>query len=171
MKVILLIIMMITLTGCGHDPYDIPEEVFINFNENKYEVFSDIYVEDLIHDTNVIYKNKAISSDVIGKKKVTIDFTYKGKYYKKDVNYDIVDVTSPVFISYYGSTTVLVNQDIYPCDDAVYADDYDNLPTCVIDGYFDLTTPGTYNVQYLLKDASNNETRKNLKIKVVEKYK
>ena len=171
MKVILMIIMMITLTGCGHDPYDIPEEVVINFNENKYEVFSDIYVEDLIHDTNVIYKNKAISSDVIGKKKVTIDFTYKGKYYKKDVNYDIVDVTSPVFISYYGSTTVLVNQDIYPCDDAVYADDYDNLPTCVIDGYFDLTTPGTYNVQYLLKDASNNETRKNLKIKVVEKYK
>ena len=171
MKVILMIIMMITLTGCGHDPYDIPEEVVINFNENKYEVFSDIYVEDLIKDTNVIYKNKAISSDVIGKKKVTIDFTYKGKYYKKDVNYDIVDVTSPVFISYYGSTTVLVNQDIYPCDDAVYADDYDNLPTCVIDGYFDLTTPGTYNVQYLLKDASNNETRKNLKIKVVEKYK
>ena len=171
MKVIILILSIFMLVGCGHDPYKIPEDVILEITNKEFEVFDNVYIEDLITNSNVKIKNRLVSSNKVGKHTFTIDFDYDGKSYKKDVTYSIIDTVKPVFISYYGSTTVLVNQDIYPCDDAVYADNYDTDLTCVIDGEFDLTTPGKYEVYYSLKDTSNNETRKKLTINVVEKYK
>ena len=43
------------------------------------------------------------------------------------------------------------------------------MPTCEINGEYDLTKTGVYNVEYVLRDNSKNETRKKLKINVVDK--
>ena len=171
MKVVFILISIFLLTGCSRDLYDIPDDVVIELNENKFEVFSDVDVNDLIASSNVEFKNTKINTNIIGEKKFTLDFKYNNKEYKKDITYNIYDDEAPVFISYYGSTTILVNQDIYPCDDAIYADNYDTDLTCIIDGFFDLSTPGKYETYYSLKDTSGNETRKKLTLNVVEKYK
>ena len=171
MKVILLIISILFLSGCGHDPYKIPDEVVIDLNENIFEVFDDLEVKDFIKNSNVEIENKSITNESIGKKKYTLEFNYDGEYYKKDIEYQVIDTVKPVFISSYGSTTILVNQDINPCEDAVYADNYDTDLTCVIDGFYDTSVVGNYEVYYSLKDTSNNETRKKLKINVVDKLK
>lgn len=171
MKVLLVILSVFILTGCSRDPYNIPDDVVIETNDNLYEVFSDVNVNDLIASSNVDFNNVKVNTNETGKQTYTLDFKYKNKNYKKDITYSVYDNTPPVFLSYYGSTTVLVNQDIYPCDDAIYADNYDTNISCIIDGYFDLSIPGKYETYYLLKDSAGNETRKKLILNVVEKYK
>lgn len=171
MKVVILIISIFLLTGCGRDLYDLPKDVSIKLKDTTLNVFDEYKVNDLIESSNVKFKNANINTDKVGEYSLTLDFTYKKKKYKKDIKYVVKDNTPPVFISYYGSTSVLVNQDIYPCDDAIVADNYDTELTCIIDGYFDLSIPGTYDTYYSLKDSSGNETRKKLTLKVVEKFK
>lgn len=171
MKVVLIIFCILMLTGCGRDLYKLPDDVLIELNNNYFEVYSETMVSNLIESSNINYKNSKIKTDKIGKFTYTLEFTYKNKKYKKDIKYEVKDTTPPVFISYYGSTSILVNQDIYPCDDAIYADNYDTELTCIIDGEFDLTKTGTYDTYYSLTDYSGNETRKKLTLKVVDKFK
>lgn len=173
MKKYILILSIMLFSGCGYDKYDIPEEVIINENKTVLDVFNDYKLKDLIdiEDAKLTNGDKTISKDKVGKFKVTAKLLYEDKEYNYDVNYQVVDTVAPIFISYSSSRTVLINTDVYPCEDIVYADNYDNKPTCSIEGFYDLTKVGTYNVEYVIKDNSDNEKRQDLKIKVVDELK
>ena len=168
MKLIIIILSLFCITGCGRDLYKLPDNLEIKLNSNEVKVYDNVTIKDLISNTNIEYTNEYLTTNKVGELTYTLGFTYKDKEYMYDLKYNVIDDTPPIFISYYGSTSVYLNQDIYPCDDAVFADNYDNLPKCIIDGELDLTKAGTYNVEYLLTDSSNNETRKKLSVKVID---
>ena len=169
MKIIIILIACFLLSGCGYDKYQMPEDAYINLSDETHLVYDELHLYDLIEDTNteILTKNKLLSSDIIGKNKIIIECKYEKRKYKLEITYEIVDETPPVFISAAGYRTIALNNDYYPCDEIVFGDNYDKTPTCEIEGEYDITTTGTYNVKYVIKDSSNNETKKNLKITVV----
>lgn len=169
MKIIIILITALLLSGCGYDEYEMPKDAYINVSEEKILVFDQVHLYDLIMDTNteIITKNTIVDTDIIGNREVIIEYKYENKKYKKKIAYEIIDETAPIFINAATVRTVKVNEDYYPCDEIVFGDNYDREPTCEIDGLIDLTTVGTYNVSYVIKDSSGNENRRGLKVNVV----
>ncbi len=169
-RIILMLTFLLCLTGCGRDLYKMPKDVEITLKENQYKVFSEVKIKDLIESSNVELENgnDTIVNDKIGEHTVTLDYRYKRKKYKFDITYTMYDDTAPIFLSVPGSRTVLKEEDFYPCELPVFIDDYDDEPTCEVEGEYDLTKVGIYNVKYVIKDSSQNTVKRDLKINVVD---
>lgn len=171
MKRIFIFLLLFILSGCTtYDEYEIPEEAFININNISINVYDEVNLYSLIGDNNVeiLTDDFNLNTDEIGTFTETIKYKYNNREYKYDIDYTVDDTTPPVYISASSVKTVLINDDVYPCDNIVFGDNYDRSPTCKIDGYYDTTTVGKYSVEYVIKDSSLNETRKNLTINVVD---
>lgn len=172
MKKKIFLLVLLLLTGCKkNNPYKYPEELKFEVKEHACEVYSSpCKLYDFLGDNNVkiTTKNMDINTDKVKEEKVTIDFTYNKKEYKYDLTTKVIDTVAPVFIQAASIRTVKVNDDFYPCNEIVFGDNYDKLPTCEIKGEYDLTIPGSYDIKYVIKDSSNNETEKKLKLNVLE---
>lgn len=170
-KIALFLPIFILLTGCGYDEFAIPEDAYINTNENIYEVFTKHNTSELINDTNVeiISEKENINTDKIGTYSYTINYKFKKRKYKYNIEYTIVDSIKPIFIGAPNNLTIKVNEETDICNRIIYADNYDNEPTCAIVGTYDLNNVGTYNnLKYIIKDSSNNENEKNFNLRIVE---
>lgn len=169
-KYVLLIIITILLTGCGYDVYKMPDDAYININDNIFEVFNRYTVKDLVNNTNVniLFKDREIDTDKVGSYTYILDFEYNNRKYKKIINYSVIDSVKPVFIGASSELEMLVNNTDNICDKIVYGDNYDNNPTCYINGNYDINTVGIYdNLEYVIKDNSGNENTKKFRLKVV----
>lgn len=171
---IIFIFLLILLTSCGYDPYEMPKDAYINSNDVTYEVYdTDAYVYDLIGDNNVdiITKDKNISTKKLGSNKVTIKYKYKKKRreYKYDITYNVIDSTKPIFLSADENITILKGEEKDFCEEINIADNYDNDVKCNIEGNIDINTVGKYNLKYVITDNSDNKDEKDFTVNVVEK--
>ena len=168
-----VILGLLLFCGCScnkYDMYKMPKEVSINLNENKFIVFEEHNSKELVKNSNVeILNNDQLDTNKIGKHKYTIDYKYKKRKYKYDIEYTVIDNTKPVFISSLSKVTVEVNNDEDLCNRISYGDNYDKKVTCSVEGQDDFTNIGTYNLEFVLKDSSNNENRKSFVLNVVDK--
>ena len=172
-KYLIIPLLLLLLTGCKtYDEYEMPEEVDIVLNENEFEVYSKKTIKDLISDSNVDISNlkEKLKTEDIGKKEITIEYTYKKRSYKYIVEYEIVDTEAPFIIKLPTYRTTLVNEEIDFCDGSSLIDNYDREPSCSVVGDYDISTPGRYNLKYEVKDKSGNTTNKDLTFVVVENY-
>lgn len=168
MKKILLLVILLFLVGCSYDPYKMPKKVVINLNENSFNIYEDHYSTELIKDSNVeILGNDKLENNELGTYKYTINYKYKKRKYKYDVEYSIVDKTAPVIIRRANNVTVLVNSTEDLCNKITWGDNYDPKPICRIEGNYSTATAGTYDLEYVITDSSNNEFRKDFKLNVV----
>lgn len=171
---ILFIFLLILITGCSYDPYEMPKDAYINSNDVTYEVY-DINAKlfDLIGDNNVdiISKDKNISTKKLGSNKVTIKYKYKRKRreYKYDITYKVIDTTKPIFLSADENITMLKGEEKDFCEKINIADNYDNDVKCNIEGNIDINTVGKYNLKYVITDNSDNKDEKDFTVNVVEK--
>lgn len=172
-KMILLLITLGLLTGCGYDKYEMPKDAYINLNDNNYLVFDEIKMGDLVKDTNVeiLNKDEQVVNDKTGNHTVTLDYKFKKRTYKFDITYELIDNESPFILSASASKTVVKDSEFDPCEGTNFIDNYDREPKCRIEGEYDLSKTGNYAVQYIFSDESNNETTRTLTIKVVESVK
>jgi GH25 family lysozyme M1 (1,4-beta-N-acetylmuramidase) len=171
---IFIILSIFLLTGCENkrDLYILPEDAKIEINNKTIEVFKSYKLYDLIGNTNmeINTKDTNIDTETIGEHTITLDLKYNKKKYKYDLKYIVKDLDAPRFIQASSSRSTLLTQVIDPCESIITGDNYDAKPNCRIDGNIDFTTLGNYNVEYVLTDSSNNETRKKLTIHVLDKY-
>ena len=174
LAIIFIIVSIFLLTGCENkrDLYILPEDAKIEINNKTIEVFKSYKLYDLIGNTNmeINTKDTNIDTETIGEHTITLDLTYNKKKYKYDLKYIVKDLDAPRFIQASSSRSTLLTQVIDPCESIITGDNYDAKPNCRIDGNIDFTTLGNYNVEYVLTDSSNNETRKKLTIHVLDKY-
>ena len=100
-KYLVIPLILLLLTGCKfYDEYEMPEEVSIELNENKFEVYSEHTIEDLISDSNVEITNKTekLETEDVISDEVTIEYKYKKRNYKYIVSYEVVDTEAPFII-------------------------------------------------------------------------
>lgn len=167
-----LFIIIFLLTGCGYDLYEIPKNAYIELNDNTFEVFNEYTVKDLIKNTNteILFNDKKIDTDKIGYYTYVLDYSFNKRKYKLIINYSVIDSVKPVFIGASNELEMLVNSEDNICDMITFGDNYDNKPTCSINGEYNLNEVGIYdNLEYVIRDSSLNENKKKFKLKVVDK--
>lgn len=170
MKKICLFLILLFICSCNksYDMYEMPKEVVINLNENKFNVYEDHTSKELVSDANVeIISEDELKTDEVGTFTYTLSYKYKKRLYKYDIEYSVVDTVPPVFISSPSSFTVQVNTDDIFCDRISFGDNYDAKVECAVDGYYDFTQVGAYDLEFVLKDSSENETRDTFTLYVV----
>ena len=156
----------------SYDMYAMPEEVQITLNENNtFNVFEKHLSDELIMDSNVeILSSDELVTNQIGEQTYTILYQYEDKKYKYDVTYNVIDTTPPIFISAPGYFSAKINEFEDMCHRITYGDNYDAYPTCTIEGEYSFNELGTYYLEFVIKDASNNEARKNFTLNILEEY-
>ncbi len=178
-KILLSVVGGISIIGASYfvinnnyDPYEVPEDVGINLNENVFKVFEEHKSNELIKDINaeIISKDTILENEKIGNYTYTLEYKYKKRKYKYDINYEIKDTTPPVFISAPSTLTMEASDELEICDKIVFADDYEDIPNCQINGTYDKKSIGTYDdLEYIISDNSGNETKKKFKLNIVDK--
>ena len=170
MKKIIPFILILLLSGCGYNVYEIPEDAYINLNDNKFLVFSKHDSSDLVSSSNVDIINGNIDTSKVGDFTYVLNFTYEKRKYKKVINYSVIDDVAPVFIGASSNMEILVNSSENICDKISFGDNYDSKPTCTINGEYDINKLGKYSdMEYVISDSSGNTNSKKFTLNVVNK--
>jgi len=171
-KISILILSIFILSSCGYNPYEKPEDITIDLNENIFEIYDKHTSKELVKNINteIISKEVILKNDELGTYTYTLEYLYKKKKYKYDITYEIKDTTPPIFIGASKNITIVKNSEDTPCSKIAYGDNYDNLPSCEVIGSYDLTKIGTYNnLKFIITDNSNNIAEKEFNLAVVSK--
>lgn len=168
MKKCLLVLSVLLLVGCGNDTIRdvMPKDAFIDIKLDDIPVFQEVYVSDLISDTNVNIEDYLLNTDVIGEKEVEFYYTYQGEKYVYRTTVNVVDTVKPkIFGS--SSRTVKVGYEGNLCNGYTYGDNYDGQVECSVEGEYDFNTVGDYDIDIVVTDASGNSTNYNVTLHVV----
>ena len=135
----------------------------------KTEVYTKVNIEDYIETIEgKIIEEPKINNKKIGKQK--LEFIYLNKDNKKrrgTFEIEIVDTEKPlVWLSSNYNTKVGTDIDLQ--NKIMCVDNYDNKPSCEINGEYDINTPGTYPLEYIAKDNSGNTFQKEFSLTVYE---
>ena len=137
----------------------------------EVEVYSKIKTSDLIKNINgTIIDDNTINTSIIGKKEVNFQYVNEENItvpYSFEIN--IVDKTKPI-ISQYNKKIIYVG-DKKKKKTIFCGDNYDDRPKCLIEGEYDVNTPGTYSLKFVGIDSSNNISTHNFDLIVKEKTK
>ncbi len=144
----------------------------VNIKMHEVEVYSDVMLSDLITSMNGhLIKDKKVNTDKLGSYEVVFDYINDDDI---KVNYsfsiNVVDKTPPM-ISKPNVYNVNVNYDGNIEKDLFCGDNYDDNPKCYIEGEYDISKIGKYNVTFVGIDSSNNVSRHNFVLNVRKKPK
>ena len=177
--IIFLLIIMIIAGGVlvyinyvNYDPYIVPEDVTINVNDNEFNIYDKHVSTELYSINNGIVTSKEITlnNDIEGEYTYTLEKKKKKRKYKYDIKYLVKDKTPPAFISAPNVLKIEASDELELCEKIVYADNYDNVPSCQINGEYDKKRIGTYNdLEYVITDKAGNEIKKDFSLEVVNK--
>ena len=129
-----------------------------------------VKVSDFIQNLNgTLIDDYEIDTEKIEDVKVSFDYiNIKNKKRKFEYTIKVIDVNSPqIFIG--NSFTVQVGYNKKLTDVLFSGDDIDDNPTREVLGEYDFNTPGSYNLTYVVTDASGNQTKKDFVLYVKEK--
>ena len=168
MKKYLLILSALLLVGCGNQISDeIPDDAYITISNEDIEVFDEVYLSDIISDTNVDIEDYQLNTDVIGEKEIEFYYTYDDRKYVYKTTINVVDTVKPkIFGS--SSRTVEVGYEGNLCNNYTYGDNYDGQPECSVVGEYDFNQVGTYDIEIVVTDVSGNSTNYNVTLNVVD---
>lgn len=167
MKKYLLILSVLLLVGCGNKISDeIPDDAYITIGNEDIEVFDEVYLSDIVSDTNVEVEDYKLNTDVIGVKEIEFYYTFDDKKYVYKTTINVVDTVKPkIFGS--SSRTVEVGYEGNLCNNYTYGDNYDGQPECSVVGEYDFNTVGQYDIEIVVTDVSGNSTNYNVTLNVV----
>ena len=167
MKKYLLILSALLLVGCGNQISDeIPDDAYITISNEDIEVFDEVYLSDIISDTNVDIEDYQLNTDVIGEKEIEFYYTYDDRKYVYKTTINVVDTVKPkIFGS--SSRTVEVGYEGNLCNNYTYGDNYDGQPECSVVGEYDFNQVGTYDIEIVVTDVSGNSANYNVTLNVV----
>ncbi len=142
---------------------------YVTFNENlSFEYYETIFLEDITKiDNGYIEKNIIIDTKSLGNKSYEFIYYNDNKKYLGKLEYTVVDTTAPLVLNS-SSYTIEKNVD-FLYENIFCADNYDKRPLCTIKGDYDVTLPGSYNLEFIATDTSGNETIKKITLHIKEK--
>ncbi len=167
MKKYLLILSVLLLVGCGNKISDeIPDDAYITIGNEDIEVFDEVYLSDIVSDTNVEVEDYKLNTDVIGEKEIEFYYIFDDKKYVYKTTINVVDTVKPkIFGS--SSRTVEVGYEGNLCNNYTYGDNYDGQPECSVVGEYDFNTVGRYDIEIVVTDVSGNSTNYDVTLNVV----
>lgn len=142
-------------------------DVNIKINEELNVEFGRIkHLKDYISIENASFDDQEIKYDELGEVELKFNYVLDDVKYYRFIKFNIVDTTPPI-TTVPSTKYVLFGSDIGFINDFWCGDNHDKIPDKNIEGYFDLSSIGSYNVEFVAKDSSGNETRKPFTLKIV----
>lgn len=136
------------------------------------ECHTKVKVSDFIEEINgTILDDYNIDTSYIGELSVPFYFVNTDGikvFYQFTIT--VVDTISPI-VWMGNSYTVLKDSDPFFYQKILCGDNYDDLPTCYIEGNYDTTKVGTYPLVFKAIDSSGNATQKEFSLHVIESKK
>ena len=144
----------------------------VKLKTTELEVYSDVKLSDIIEKINgKLIDNPKINTKKLGKEQITFKYinndNIKVKY---TINLNIKDTTPPI-ISLINNYIVTRGEKENIEKELFCGDNYDPNPKCYLKGDYDLNKVGTYSVEFIGKDSSNNTSTHKMNIIVKEKNK
>ncbi|MBQ8131796.1 MAG: hypothetical protein IJ193_04835, partial [Bacilli bacterium] len=145
------------------------KKIVVLKKEKIVEVYSKVKISEFIESINgKIEKDIYVDTSKVGKH--IVNFTYTNDdHIKVEYSFEIkvVDTTPPII----GVSNKTVNTD-YDGDlfkEFFCGDNYDDKPKCKIEGQYNTTTKGKYDLVFTAKDKSGNESSQSFTLTVKEK--
>ncbi len=177
-KLLVLLLSFLLITGCGKkeeskevEEPKIPDAV-VELEDKEVEVNTELLnTAGIINTLNceVLTEEEKVDTSVLGETLVTIkvkDLNNEEKEYSYKVN--VVDTTAPV-ITYKEKLTVTEGNKIDLLKNVSVKDNSGEKIKASVEGKYDTNKVGTYKLQYVAKDSSGNETKKDFSLVVKEK--
>ena len=164
-----------------YDKYKMPKGAEIQVKEGRFEAYTEgkkLY--ELIGDNNleILTEDFELDTTIVGEHTQAIEYKYKGfKKYLYNIKYQVIDTVPPVFIAGLSSTVSFYVDEASEADlekvtsKITYGDNYDVNPTLKVKGEVDFTSIGTYKLDCIISDSSNNQTAKEIKVIIKERPK
>ncbi len=138
----------------------------------EVEFLSEVYVSDLIKNKDInIVDDYEIDTKEIGKQRIVFKFLNDSK---REITYsleiEVKDIVPPL-VWLNSSYTVYTNSEDNWKDKILCGDNYDSNPECMVEGFYDLSTSGEYDLVFKATDNSGNVTEKNFTLKVKDSSK
>lgn len=145
-------------------------KIEINLVEDlTIEFYDKRKVSDFIQTINgTIIDDFEINSTKLGKQDITFEFINQDHIkLKYTYQIEVIDTTAPVI--WLGNRyRVSKDTQIDLTQEILCGDNYDNNPTCIIEGDYDLTTVGDYPLTFRATDQSGNTETQNFILEVYE---
>ncbi len=135
----------------------------------EVEVYSKAKVSDFLEEINgTLVKDESIDTTKVGKQEITFHFINEENL-KVPYTFTItvMDNTPPT-IRLGRNYSVPKNYEGSIEEDIFCGDNYDDDPSCTIEGEYDVTTVGSYALTYVAKDSNENETTQDFILNVYE---
>ena len=144
----------------------------VELKKKEIEVYDKVKLKDIIKNINgKIEKNIIIDTSKLGKKE--IHFTYINDDNIKipyQISIKVVDKTPPIIQSLSTYTIVTNTKTKKEFEKSLFCgDNYDDKPSCRIEGEYSLSEIGDYNLTFIGEDSSKNVAKQSFTLKVVEK--
>lgn len=170
-----LVMVAIILMVTGWVVYDVAEDrrveaVAVTVSENLTVPFGkEVKISDFVTaNEGTALEDAVIDTEKLGEKRVEFGYVNaRKKHHTRELALKIVDVTAPKIYgeSYY---TVNVGYAGDLTDLMMSGDDLDDSPLREIVGEYNVNEVGSYDLEYVVRDASGNETRKDFTLRVKE---
>ena len=100
-SIIIVVSSIFIYNNYNYDPYEVPKDVVINLNENKFNVYEEHTSYELVKDINadIISNDVKLENETVGEYKYTLEYIYKKKKYKYDINYKNDDTAIGIDVS------------------------------------------------------------------------
>ena len=174
-KILILIILvgLLILTIINYNKYKVSNaKKIVELKKKEIEVYDKVKLKDIIKNINgKIENNVTIDTSKLGKQK--IHFTYINDENIKipyQISVNVVDKTPPIIQSL--STYIIVKNTKTKKEferSLFCGDNYDDKPSCRIEGDYSLSEIGNYNLTFVGEDESKNIAKQSFTLKVVEK--
>lgn len=166
----IIIIICIIILGCIigtllYEKYKF--KLVINFSKTELEYGSEVYVNSIVEDSNVTIMDSQIDTFNLGDTKQKLTYlNNRGKEKTYEYSVTIIDTEKPLILG--GNKYTTVGNDIDLLKSVICADNADQSPSCEVEGDYDITVAGKYNLKYVSVDSSNNKTTKDFYLSVTE---
>lgn len=171
-------LLLALLAGVGYIIYDAAEMRRLDaesvglVEELKVGYGEEVRISDFLARLDgELVDNTVVKTDELGEQQVGFEYiNVRGRKRPYNFTVKVVDKVAPVI---YGlpSYTVEKGYDGNLTDLMLSGDDLDDEPVREIAGEYDLGKVGTYDLEYVIRDAGGNETRQAFQLKVVEPVK
>ena len=161
MKKFSIFIFLVLLCGCGKEPNKVIElprtDNTLIYEKNEFEYGDIISLKEIFQNDDIVFEDEYLATEKIGDNKIDIIYKKDNVEYQESYKYIIRDTTPPiVHLQNSYSITTDYKKDLaknIPC-----IDNYDKNPKCYIEGEYDKTKAGRYNLTYIAEDSLGNKT-------------
>jgi D-alanyl-D-alanine carboxypeptidase len=171
-KIFLIITMLLILVGCSKEEKETKDELSYKIDKDiKIEINSEEkYNIDYIHDIKngeLITEKELIDTTKLGEQELIIKIEDKIEDEEKEIKItiNIVDTTPPE-IEYKEKLETETGRKIDLLKNVKVTDNSKETIKATVEGDYNFNKVGTYNLKYVAKDSSGNETKKDFTLTV-----